>query len=413
MHRFGCTIVAMSRDSRAPSMADSPPTASRSWPDCVPTLVDTASGVTLRAHREDDLPALVEQAVDPQTVRWTVTPTPYALADAREFVFGIVAGGWNGGSTASWAIEAEIDGEPRYCGTIDLRFKHTFGNGADTGRPATAGGLGELGFVLHPDARGRSILSNAARLVRDWGFDVADLAAISWAAHVGNWPSRRVAAALGMVDEGVQRARLPHRGKLVDAWTATLRREDPRTSRARRSMPVMTGERVRLRPPHDSDVARMMSGAADPDTQHWLAGLPAAYGPGEAWGFLELIREWEFLGLHWSWVIADPATDEFLGSVTLFRLGDEADHGEIGYWVHPDSRGRGVATEAVALVADLALGAGGPHHSLTIRTARGNDASARVAASAGFTPTGFAAGAERLRDGSHPDLLIHSRVREN
>lgn len=386
--------------------------SSAAWPDSVPTLVDTSHGIVLRPHTENDLPALVEQAVDPQTVRWTITPTPYALADAREFVFGIVAGGWDDGTTASWAIEAEMDGEPRYCGTIDLRFKHTFGNDAGTGRRATTGGLGELGFVLHPQARGRSILSNAARLVRDWGFDVAELAAISWAAHVGNWPSRRVAAALGMVDEGIQRARLPHRGRLVDAWTATLRRDDPRASRARRSMPVLTGDRVRLRAPLDGDAARMTSGAADPDTQHWLAGLPAAYGPAEARGFIEIIREWEFLGLHWSWVIADPDTDEFLGSVTLFRLGDEADHGEIGYWVHPDARGRGVAGEATTLVADHALGPDGLHHSLTIRTARGNDASARVAAAAGFTPTGQATGAERLRDGSHPDLLIHSRVRE-
>lgn len=383
---------------------------SATWPDCVPTLVDTSNGITLRAHTEDDLPALVEQAVDPQTVRWTITPTPYALADAREFVFGIVAGGWNDGTTTSWAIEAEVGGVRRYCGTIDLRFTHTFDT--SPGEPATAGGLGALGFVLHPDARGRSILSTAARLVRDWGFDVAGLAAISWAANVGNWPSRRVAAALGMVDEGVTRALLPHRGRLVDAWTATIRREDSRASRARRSMPVLTGERVRLRAPLDSDAPRMSNGAADPDTQHWLAGLPAAYGPEEARGFIEIIREWEFLGLHWSWVIADPDTDDFLGSVTLFRLGDEADHGEIGYWVHQDARGRGVASEAARLVADFALGADGPHHSLTIRTARGNDSSAGVAAAAGFTCTGQSTGAERLRDGSHPDLLIHSRVRE-
>ena len=46
----------------------------------------------------------------------------------------------------------------------------------------------------------------------------------------------------------------------------------------------------------------------------------------------------------------DPATDELLGSVGIFDLPDDLSSGEIGYWAHPDARGRGVMTAAVGLV---------------------------------------------------------------
>ena len=44
------------------------------YPDGVPRLTDGT--VTLRAMTEADLPASVEQSVDPETVRWTTVPSP-------------------------------------------------------------------------------------------------------------------------------------------------------------------------------------------------------------------------------------------------------------------------------------------------------------------------------------------------
>ena len=45
-------------------------------------------------------------------------------------------------------------------------------------------------------------MSGAVRLVRDYGFDVLGLSTIRWRAEVGNWASRRVAAAAGFVFDG-------------------------------------------------------------------------------------------------------------------------------------------------------------------------------------------------------------------
>ena len=46
------------------------------FPDVVPVLVDPAAGVLLRAHREADIPGIIEQCRDPETIRWTTVPTP-------------------------------------------------------------------------------------------------------------------------------------------------------------------------------------------------------------------------------------------------------------------------------------------------------------------------------------------------
>ena len=73
-------------------------------------------------------------------------------------------------------------------------------------------GWAEIGFVLHPGARGRSLMSAAVRLVRDYGFDVLGLTTLRWRAKAGNWASRRVAAAAGFVFDGTVRRLLDQRG---------------------------------------------------------------------------------------------------------------------------------------------------------------------------------------------------------
>ena len=84
---------------------------------------------------------------------------------------------------------------------------------------------------------------------------------------------------------------------------------------------------------------------------------------------------------------------------------------EIGYWAHPDARGRGVMTEAARMavrhavipVADGGLGLS----RVTLRAATGNTASRAVAEGAGMTHVGVARQAERLRDGTLTDFELY------
>src|SRR6478672_10470405 len=109
------------------------------YPEIVPVLTD--GEVTLRALGPADVPALVEQGQDPQMVRWTTVPHPYGRDDAEAFL-GLVERGWADDGNRVWAVEAgDGRGASRFAGTISCR-------------PA-GDGIAEVGFGLHPAARGR------------------------------------------------------------------------------------------------------------------------------------------------------------------------------------------------------------------------------------------------------------------
>lgn len=371
--------------------------SARGFPDSVPILVDPATGVTLRAHDEADLSAIVEQARDPEMQRWTLVPIPeggYALSDARDFAFGLIPAGWASGSSLGWAIEAEVDDVRRFCGSIDLRIH--------------GDGLGEVGFGLHPAVRGRSVMSAALRLVRDYGFDACGLTAIRWLARVGNWGSRRVAAAAGFRFDGRVRKLLPHRGELVDGWQATITSDDPRSPLRWLDPPVLTGERVVLRPFADGDAPAIVEACSEERTQFWLISLPIPYDDHDAADFVEGTRELAAQGRGLSWCVADRVDDRCLGSVGLDGFGGYSRRSEIGYWTHPSSRGRGLMSEAVTLATSYAENAN-LVDSISIRCATTNTASRQVARAAGYHEVGVQPSSEPLRDGTLADLVLYCR----
>ena len=384
-----------SREQRQTHASSAALPTARTFPDSVPILIDAEAGVTLRATARRDLAAMVEQCRDPEMIRWTTVPTPedgYQLRDAEEFL-ALTAAGWTSGERLGWAIDAQRGSERGFCGSIDLRLD--------------GHGVAEVGFGLHPAARGRSIMSTALRLVCAFGFDVADLQVIRWRAVAGNWASRRVAAKVGFVFDGTVRRLLVHRGELVDSWIATLTRDDPRVPQPWLEPVEMRGRWVQLRAFRGSDVDRIVEACSDPRTSYWLVSMPQPYGPGSALTYLGAIEELAARGAGVAWCIADPDDDRCLGSISLDGLGGYAKRGEIGYWAHPDSRGRGVVTEAVQLVTQHARDTG-LAKSLLIRCAKGNTASRRVAERAGYRRIGIQPASEPLGDGQLVDLVLYS-----
>lgn len=172
-------------------MNDGPPheVPAGSFPDVVPVLTD--GRVRLRPMTDEDLPAVVEQSNDPETVRWTTVPQPYDLGSARDFL-AVHASGWaDADETLHWAIELlPHDGAPGapFAGIIDLR-------------PSAKGGAWETGFVLHPAARGRGAMSGALRLAAGWAFDHG-CPSLYWLAERGNFASWQVAHACGFTHHG-------------------------------------------------------------------------------------------------------------------------------------------------------------------------------------------------------------------
>lgn len=362
------------------------PSELRDRPD-VPSLDDGT--VRLRALSSRDVADVVRHGNDPAMRQWTRVPDPYTRRDAADFLTAW-AEGWRRGTEFGFAVETG----GRWAGGVDLR-------------PA-GGGLAEVGFSLAGWARGRSVMSRAVRLACGWGFDTHRLETIRWRAQVGNWPSRRVAWATGFRMEGTVTALLEHRGRRVDGWLGTLRRGEPMIPAGPWWEPVrLDGAGVRLRPHLTGDVPRMVQACRDPASRQWLATLPRDYDERHALEHLHHVREQAAAGRAVSWAVVDPADDVLLGEMLISTRDDERTHGEIGYWTHPDARGRGVTTEAARLAVRHALlpveDGGLGLDRVLLRAAEGNLASCRVAVKLGFTRTGTDRSASRLGDGTTAD----------
>lgn len=359
----------------------------------VPRSAPTLAGgrVALRAHHEDDLDRIVEQCRDPEMQRWTGVPARYQRKHGRAFLAGRAAG-WQDGTELSFAITWR--GE--FAGSLELRPQ--------------AAGAAEIGYALHPHARGRHVGSTALRLGLAWAFQTLGLEVVHWRAGVGNWPSRRLAWAVGFQVEGTVRGLLALRDGRADAWVGSLRRDDPMTPAHVWLDPVtVTGRRVRLRAHREEDTGPTVEACNDPELHRWLPQIPQPYRAVDAVAHRLAIDEDHAAGRAVYWAVAD-ADDRMIGEIGLFGLRAGLSRaGELGYWVHPAHRGRSVATDALRLAARHALLAredGGLGLSrVLVRAADDNLASQRVALRAGFRPAGRDRAAELLGDGTVHDGL--------
>jgi len=361
------------------------------------TATRSGERVVLREHREDDVDALVAMLADDEVVRWTSgPPVPYT----REWVAGR-AGAWEQQTSTEWAWVLDLEG--RAVGQLSLR-------------PRGDGAL-ELGFVLGRPWWGRGLTSAALREAARWAFRPVEQGGaggkvLHWRARAGNWPSRRVAWACGFRVEGLVRGLLEHRGEPVDGWVGSLRRGDPlRPVVPWLEVPEVEVGDLLLRANVPQDAERIVQACSHPSTRQWLSELPDPYTLDDAHGYVASRGEQHAAadGVYWALAPVDRP-DHLLGQISLMGLerGLSAS-GEIGYWVHPDARRRGVATRAVRAVSRhglLTLDEGGLGlRRVLLRAAEGNLASVGVAQAAGFTEVGRDRDATRTGQGRVVDHL--------
>jgi RimJ/RimL family protein N-acetyltransferase len=168
------------------------------------TLTD--GRLLLRPPEPGDVPAITEACQDELTARFVPVPVPYTEEHARTFVEQRPERWQAEDGEMTWAITDSADG--RLLGMVGLHARDA--------------SMREIGFWAAPWARDRGVMTDAARLVVRFGFDVLHLERIEWQAVVGNDASRRVAEKLGFRMEGTRRAGLLHRGERLDAWVAGL-----------------------------------------------------------------------------------------------------------------------------------------------------------------------------------------------
>lgn len=162
---------------------------------------------------------------------------------------------------------------------------------------------------------------------------------------------------------------------------------------------------VRLRPLTAADASAYAEGTTDPLVRA-NAHLPEPqYTPESVAALAEgAVRDGLWRGDLAVLTIADAATDQFAGSLVLFDVSEDAV--EVGFWLHPGSRGSGIAESALRLAGRFARASG--LGALTARTLTDNTAAQRVLDRAGFVESGRGPGT--TPSGQEAELVHYRRV---
>lgn len=143
-------------------------------------------------------------------------------------------------------------------------------------------------------------------------------------------------------------------------------------------------ERLRLRPFHAGDLARMVEALADWRVSQWLDTPPYPYGEADGRNWIAMVRADHAGGRARHFAVGDRSSDRLLGCISLEGNGPTP---HFGYWYHPDAWGRGVATEAGRAMVRYA-GETLALSRVVSRTDPDNLASQRVLAKLGFVALG-------------------------
>ncbi|WP_127819855.1 GNAT family N-acetyltransferase [Microbacterium sp. CPCC 204701] len=140
-------------------------------------------------------------------------------------------------------------------------------------------------------------------------------------------------------------------------------------------------ERLELSLPVEDDIDAIYEACQDAETQRYTT-VPSPYERKHAEEFVpKVAADWQ-AGTHLTWAMREGS--EFAGMIGLYRI-DGRGSGELGYWVSPWSRRRGLLVEAARTVIDWGFAADGlALDRIEWRAVVGNIGSARAARTLGF-----------------------------
>ncbi len=168
---------------------------------------------------------------------------------------------------------------------------------------------------------------------------------------------------------------------------------------------VAVSDQMVLRHYRTDDAEDLAAGCDDPLVRRFVPAMPSPYTRQDALAWINDSSPPATAG-NFAFAFADPQTDRLLGGGGLRRFAELT--AEVGYWVAPWARGRGVATSAARLLTAHAFEQG--VERITLRTEWENTSSQRVALAAGFTREGVQRLGGASRDGSRHDLIVWTRL---
>jgi RimJ/RimL family protein N-acetyltransferase len=165
---------------------------------------------------------------------------------------------------------------------------------------------------------------------------------------------------------------------------------------------VDAGEGLTLRPFGDDDADALVRAYADPAIQRWHR-RSLTHDEALEWVRGRAHARWQReTGAEWA--VVDGAGD-LVGRVGLPVLHLDEGIAEVGYWVLPEGRGRGVAGRALTAMTAWLFDVG--LHRIELMHSVHNEPSCRVAVKSGFDLEGVRRSALLHPDGWH-DMHLHA-----
>ncbi len=150
--------------------------------------------------------------------------------------------------------------------------------------------------------------------------------------------------------------------------------------------PPLRDDQVVLRAFEVGDVNALVVASNDPLVQLYTR-VPTPYTVDDARDFVTGAAARRLFDESLDLAVAAREDDRLLGAIGIIVNRHDDARAEIGYWVHPDERGRGVAARALTLLSRWAL-AEARFVRLDLQAAVANAASIRVAERCGFVREG-------------------------
>jgi ribosomal-protein-alanine N-acetyltransferase len=173
-------------------------------------------------------------------------------------------------------------------------------------------------------------------------------------------------------------------------------------------LPTLTGPTIQLRPWAIDDVDVIVEASTDAAITQ-ITTVPSNATEADARAFIE--RQWTRPETDYGHAraIATLDTGEAIGHLYLSMIYHAAGRAEIGYWIAPNKRQRGAASEALDLASTWIL-TDLPLHRLTLYIEPWNDGSLATAARAGFEQEGLLRNWDTYDDGIPRDMHVLGRI---
>ena len=168
--------------------------------------------------------------------------------------------------------------------------------------------------------------------------------------------------------------------------------------------PELRTPRLRLREFRPDDADALYAVHSDPRVMRYWS-FPAWTDAAQARARVATVLEQRARGAVYAWAIADAASDRLIGSIAAFALDRVHRRAEIGYSLHADWQGRGLAREALRAALAFLVDVAG-YERIEADIDPRNVASCRLAERLGFVREGLLRGRWRV-DGETCDTALY------